>query len=398
VSREARRKAPLVVHVIHRLAVGGLENGVVNLVNNMPAARFRHAIVCLTDYTDFRKRIRREDVAVLCVHKGEGKDLGAYGRLWKLLREMRPDILHTRTMAALDSQVCGVLAGVSVRIHGEHGQVSSFMNEAGLKQRLLRHVFRPFVDHYTVVSKDLATYLTQHLGIAAENVTQIYNGVDTARFFSRRGSRPAVGPAGFLEDDSLVVGTVGRVQPVKNQICLIRALIALRQERPELAQKLRFVLLGDGPLLPELRRLIDEAGFARQSWLPGERDDVAEVMRAMDIFVLPSLAEGTCNTILEAMATGLPVIASRVGGNPELVNDGRTGRLVRAEDETAIGTAIADYLKSPSLRCAHGIEGRRTVEQRFSLISMVNSYMSVYDCVLSGKSPNTDCRREAHAI
>ena len=307
---------PLVVHLIHRLAVGGLENGIVNLINNMPAERFRHAIICLTDSTDFRLRITRPGVPVICLNKRQGKDLPAYRRLWSLLRRLRPDILHTRTMAAFDGQVYGLLAGVPGRVHGEHGQVSSAMAAGGLKHRLLRYAMRPVIHRYTAVSMDLANYLVSGLGIPRWKVTQIYNGVDARLFHPRCGPREAVGPAGFIKEDSVVIGTVGRKQPVKDQACLVRAFLHLAGSSPALRSRLRLVLVGDGPLLEDLRSMISAAGAAELAWLPGERKDVPELLRALDVFVLPSLAEGTCNTILEAMATGLPVIATEVGVIP----------------------------------------------------------------------------------
>src|ERR1022692_751460 len=116
---------PLVAHVIHRLSVGGLENGLVNLINHMPAGRYSHAIICLAGYDDFSKRIQRSEALVYDLRKSEGHDVRAYMRLWSLLRRLKPAILHTRTQGTLDSQIYGLLAGVRLRVHGEHGQIRS---------------------------------------------------------------------------------------------------------------------------------------------------------------------------------------------------------------------------------------------------------------------------------
>ena len=142
-------------------------------------------------------------------------------------------------------------------------------------------------------------------------------------------------------------------------------------------------MLGDGPLLGPVRALLDEAGMTHLAWLPGARDDVARVMRGLDLFVLPSLAEGVSNTILEAMASGLPVVATAVGGNPELVDDGRTGRLVPAADPQALATAILKYQADPDACRRQGREARTTVERNFSMTSMVNGYMSLYERLLN---------------
>jgi glycosyltransferase involved in cell wall biosynthesis len=138
-------------------------------------------------------------------------------------------------------------------------------------------------------------------------------------------------------------------------------------------------MIGDGPLRAEATAIRASAGLSDLAWLPGERRDVAELMRAMDVFVLPSLAEGVSNTILEAMATGLPVIATAVGGNPELVDDGRTGRVVPPDDIAAMSSAMRQLVEDADLRVTMGRAARAEIEQRFSLQAMVQAYRKVYD-------------------
>ena len=142
------------------------------------------------------------------------------------------------------------------------------------------------------------------------------------------------------------------------------------------------MLVGDGPLRSECSSLLESANAGNLAWLPGERSDVPELMRSMDLFVLPSLGEGISNTILEAMASGLPVVATRVGGNPELVLEDRTGTLVPASDPDALMQAIHRYLCDPDLAPAYGRAARAHVEASFSWNSMVTGYMGVYDKLL----------------
>lgn len=131
---------PLVAHIIHRLDVGGMENGLVNLINHMPAERYRHAIVCMTRYTDFSQRIHRDDVSLHALHKREGKDLGVHRRLHRLLRSLRPAIVHTRNLATLEAQATAAAAGVRARIHGEHGWDIGDLDGARTKHRLMRRL------------------------------------------------------------------------------------------------------------------------------------------------------------------------------------------------------------------------------------------------------------------
>ncbi len=376
---------PLVVHVIYRLAVGGLENSLVNLINRMPAERYRHAIVCVDDYTDFRERIRKPNVPIIAIHKHDGQDLPAWWRFQRALRQLRPDILHTRAFGTLEGQVYAALVRVRGRVHGEHGRSIEDLNGLCFKRKLLRRVVQPLVHHYTAVSRDLADWLVRTQGVAGHRVTHIYNGVDTDRFHPRAGPRGDLGPEGFAPADAFVVGTVGRMQPIKDQPTLLRAFLHLLDAVPDARKRLRLVLIGDGPLRDQCRELLEAKGAGHLVWLPGERADVPELLRAMDVFVLPSLGEGTSNTILEAMASGLPVVATRVGGNPELVEDARTGALTPPADPIAMASAIRPYLEDAGRVASHGEAGRNKALAQFSLAAMVNGYMSVYDAVLNRK-------------
>ncbi len=383
---------PLVVHVIYRLDVGGLENGLVNLVNRMPPDRYRHAIVCLAGYgAEFRKRIRREDVAVISLDKQPGKDLGMYARLWRVLRDLRPALVHTRNLGTVDMQWVAWVAGVRARVHGEHGWEASDPQGMNPKSLRIRRACRPLVQRYVPMSKDIAQWLVRAVGVEPARIRQLYSGVDAERFSPpvavgdgsdpRAAVREALKP-GFFPADARVIGTVGRLDPVKNQISLLQALAALRREQPALAGGLRLVIAGDGPLRGSLEQSAADLGVADAVWFAGARSDTPDILRALDVFVLPSLNEGISNTILEAMASGLPVIAGRTGGNPELVQDGTTGALYDVGGPGELERVILAYLTNPALRTAHGEAGRARVVQNFSLTAMVQRYLDLYDELL----------------
>ena len=252
-----------------------------------------------------------------------------YPRLAALFRELRPAIVHTRNLAALECQVPAAWAGVPVRIHGEHGRDVDDLDGTRVRYQWLRRAYRPFVHHYVALSRDLAGYLEHKVGVPAQRIEQIYNGVDVERFIPRPQRRPQIAGCPFADPDLFVVGTVGRMQTVKAQTILARAFVRALQLQPALRERLRLVMVGEGPLRAEAQEMLDAAGVGHLAWLPGERADVPDVMRGLDGFVLPSLAEGVSNTILEAMASGLPVIATDVGGNAELVVAGETARSCR---------------------------------------------------------------------
>jgi sugar transferase (PEP-CTERM/EpsH1 system associated) len=369
--------APLIVHIIYRLDVGGLENGLVNLVNHMPPERFQHAIVCLTDASDFRRRINRPDVPVYCLRKPPGNSILTQLRLWRLLRKLRPDIVHTRNLAALECTVAAALAGKAVRVHGEHGRDADDLDGTNMRRRRIRRMFKPLVHRYVAVSRDLASYLQGAIGIPPAQVAQIYNGVSTARFCARDTVRQAQDP-----DQRFVVGTVARMEPVKDPLNLVRAFLLLLDMLPEHRLRLRLAMAGDGELRREALAMLQSAGVGSAATLAGTCDDVPGFMRELDLFVLPSRGEGISNTVLEAMATGLPVVATRVGGNPELIDDGLTGLLVPPGDPRALAEAIALYVRDGAMALRHGAAARQVAEQRFGLPVMVRNYMELYEQTL----------------
>lgn len=379
---------PLILHVVYRFAVGGLENGVVNLINRLPAARWRHAVLSLTEVEpQMRARIRRSDVDFIEMRKGPGHLWREYPRLVASLRRLRPAIVHTRNLAALEAQVAARLAGVPVRIHGEHGWDVHDPDGTSRKYQWVRRAYRPFVQHYVALSRQIEHYLQHRVAVPAACISYLCNGVDMARFGTPPADtdrRTVLRTAPFsLAADSLVVGTVGRLQTVKDQALLLNAFARAIACKPELRSRGRLVIVGDGPLRADLESLIDALGLRQYVWLAGEQSDVPAWLRSLDLFVLPSRSEGISNTILEAMACGLPVVATDVGGNSELVEAGVTGELVAAGDVEALAHRLARAIDEPARLQAQGRAGRRRAEQRFSLDAMVAGYESMYDWMLA---------------
>jgi glycosyltransferase involved in cell wall biosynthesis len=181
------------------------------------------------------------------------------------------------------------------------------------------------------------------------------------------------------------------MQVVKDQVMLAHAFVQALTLDPDLQHRMRLVMVGDGPLRAQVQSVLATAGFSHLAWLPGERDDVAEIMRGLHVFALPSLAEGLCNTILEAMASGLPVIATAVGGNSQLVVPGLTGTLVEPGNPQTMAIALLNMASQAEPAKSMGRAGRQRILDSFSLQSMVSTYASVYDRqLLRAHSPFTN--------
>ncbi len=358
-----------IAHVVFRLDYGGLENGLVNLLNRLPADEFEHIVIALTEAGRFRSRLP-DRIQVIELHQKPGKGVGYLVDLWRVLRAEQVDLLHTRNLACLEAQLAGLAAGVRMRVHGEHGWDVFDLEGRRRKYRWLRKAFKKIVGHYVVVSRHLMDYLRTEIGVPAERITHIVNGVDTGHFrpgtrmrWNRESGRP------------FVIGSVARMEAVKDYMTLARAMVQLARQFPG---RVRLEIVGDGSEKNPVDQFLQSAGLAGQYNLPGFCDDVGECMRRFDIFVLPSLAEGISNTILEAMASGLPVVASRVGGNPELVEEGVTGMLFAAGDPDALAASLRTYIVEPELLEQHGQAARVRAETEFSIPVMVARYADLY--------------------
>ncbi len=367
---------PLIAHIVFRFDIGGLENGVVNVINGLPENAFRHTIIALTDSTDFKARIRRGDVTVHALNKQPGKDPGAYVRLYRLLKKLRPDITHSRNLATLEGAVVARLAGVPQRIHGEHGWDIYDPDGTNRKYRAMRRLASPAIGRFVTVSRELEKWLTDFVGIRPSKITRICNGVDTDKFRRVDGASRTLLPESLRAPGTVVCGSVIRFSPIKDPLNLVRAFIAARKDGG--GANLRLAMIGDGPLRADAQRLLSEAGLAQDAWLPGARDDIAALLQEMDVYVLGSLREGISNTVLESMSTGLPVIATRTGGNLELVNDGVTGRLVTPGSPDELAAALLAYLRDPNMRRSHGAAARERIEQEYSLRRMLRDYEALY--------------------
>lgn len=368
------------MHLLNRFDTGGLENGVVNIINNTP--QFRHAVVAVTEITAFKERVKAPGTQFIELRKPPGQGFWIYPQVYKLLRELRPAVLHTRNIGAMEFQWPAWAARVPLRIHSEHGWDMDDLGGVSRRNQLIRRVYGTPAHRFVALSRAIEIYLTGPVGFPSKRVQRICNGVDTRRF-APATVVPEAWP--FRRGEHLVIGAVGRMQTVKDPLNLVEAFVRLRELCPAAWPRLRLAMLGGGPLLEAARERLAQAGAAEQAWLPGDRSDVASLLPQVDIFALPSQAEGISNTLLEAMACGCAPVATDVGGNSELVEEGVNGLLVPAADTAALAAALARLVNDTDLRTTLAAASLQRARAQFSLDGMLAAYGRLY----AGEAPRT---------
>ncbi len=376
---------PLIVHVVHRFATGGLENGLVNLVNSLPADLARHHILCLVgaDQT-FAARIRTNNCTLEALDANpDRQSLRLLPLIFHRFRSLQPAIVHTRNIATIECQYAAWLARVPRRIHGEHGWDVADQYGSNARYTHLRRVTRYIVHREVALSQRTVEYLHSKARIPLDMITEIPNGVDTQRFSPQPDDVRAPLPEQWpFAPNNFILGTVGRLSAIKNQTLLCEAFCHLRQNDSDFMANARLVIVGNGPDKEKLEHIVDSHGATDAVWFAGDRDDVPSLLRRMDVFCLPSRAEGLSNSILEAMATGLPVVATDVGGNSEQIEHKLTGKIVSSQNIEQMADAIRGYFKDSELRLAHSCAARQRAESVFGLRTMVNAYQKLYSELL----------------
>jgi sugar transferase (PEP-CTERM/EpsH1 system associated) len=360
-----------ICHVVLSLEPGGLENGVVNVVNGLNDAEFNSSICCLQRTGEFAARIR-PDVKITAMGLRAGNDVRLPVRMAGMFRLGKVDIVHTRNAEAFFyGWIAARLAGVPVFIHSEHGRT---FPEKSLRARVQRLMLRN-VDAAFAVSERLKLDLIREIGVRSDRFEVLYNGVDLAKF------RPhAIAATKDSNHPTLRIGSVGRLVAVKNYALLLKAFVRLPK-----ALRCKLVLVGDGPERPLLEQLASTLHIADRVEFAGHRDDVGQLLHSIDIFVLPSLSEGMSNTLLEAMAAGLPVLASDVGGNREIIEHEHNGLIFRSEDVEGAANQLARLVADADLRMALGIAAAERVRNKFSITAMLQGYEALYRRVWNQK-------------
>jgi sugar transferase (PEP-CTERM/EpsH1 system associated) len=364
-----------IMHVVNYLRRGGMEFGILKLMAGLGAEKFEHRFCTTRKFDeDFVRAYGLERMLDVAAGSGKGLQFPLF-RLKKIFQHYRPHIVHTRNWGALEAVPAARLAGVPVVIHSEHGYEVDNLRGLPMRQRLFRKMAYGMTDVVFAVTRELRDYHARQSWTDPERLRVVYNGVDTDRFAPNAEARARVRRDLGIAETTCLIGSVGRMVPIKDYGTLLRAADQLLTRGADLA----VLLVGSGPELDSLQRQAGAIDSLRgRIRFLGASDQVPDVLNAMDVFVLPSLGEGMSNTILEAMASGLPVVVTDVGGNPEVVGERNSGLLFQPGDAAALAQALDILITNPEGRRVWGSLARERAVTKFSLRSMMEQYKELY--------------------
>lgn len=352
--------APLVVHITDTLD-SDTEESLLSLLHQMPPGRYRHVIIGWRRGAVWELRHSGHMAQVVHMPTASHDMAGERGprlvRLFRCLRHLRPALIHTHSTAL---QWLAALAGVPVRLHGASASAHPPS----------RHGLRGWLGRL----------------LSPAHPPRLHTAVDCAQFHPRLGPAAALGPAGFLCDGACVIGTAGPMDGAHGHVRLVEAFLHLLADHGA-AVPLRLLIIGDGPDRAICKDLLASAGAAHLAWLPGQRDDVARLMRIMDVYAAPECVPESALHVLQAMASGLPVVACQGGAHSRLVQTGWTGALVPRGDAFMLADSLADYATVAGLARRHGLRGRRQVLSHHSLAAVAQHYTQLYDSLIPRRQP-----------
>lgn len=374
-SPQASAARVSVCHVLSSFGLGGMERVALDLAAGLEERGGRAIVVALGPEGPIARELRSAGIATHALERRRrGYDLGLVMRLRRLLRAERIDVVHTHNPhALLYGAVAGELAGCGV-VHTKHGKNPSSAAELRFRRQVGR-----LVDCYVAVSNATAVVALEKRETDAARLRVIPNGIDLRRFAASSGERSRLRAALGVPDDAFVFGTVGRLVPEKDQATLIRA------AAPLLGERCRLLLAGDGPEAPALRAVADGAPNGGFVHFLGARSDVPAVLAAMDAFVLSSETEGLPLALLEAMAAGLPILSTPVGGIAEVVQPDVSGRLFPVGDVGALRRELEALRSRPDEARRLGAEGRAFAHAIYSRDAAVDRYLTAYATAMDAR-------------
>ena len=365
-----------VLHIIETLDIGGAECVVADIVNNLPC-NVKSFVCCFKNTGEVASRIK-PNVEIFSLDKKEGNSLNIPFRLAKIMREKKIDAIHTHNWGVFcESVFAAVLARVPVRIHMAHGGLLAHSNTflGWLKKRIRRlteYTAALFCDKIIAVSEDLKRILIQEVGIAEQKIIVVRNGIKINPV--DHSTQESIYTQHGRNKNEFIICFIGRLAAVKNIPFLISALVEICALQP----RVKLLVVGDGPEKNALINLVNVSRLTENVFFLGARNDVKNILSICDLFVLPSLSEGVSISLLEAMSMRVPVVATNVGGNAEVIINGETGILVESNDLCGLISAIQRIINNPEERKSYIEKAYQRIIFHFNLANNIGIISSMY--------------------
>jgi sugar transferase (PEP-CTERM/EpsH1 system associated) len=364
-----------ILQVVHSLQIGGTERVVADLARGFNDGEFRTSVCCLDGLGEFGEDLRNDGIPAHVFERRAGVDFSLVRRLRDLYRSDQIDVVHAHQYTPYFYAAAAALtSGLTPVIFTEHGR--HWPDRLRIKRAMVNQILDLTTDSYTAVSEFTRRSLVNYEKIAARKIELIYNGIDLACSENATENRNDMRSRFDLKESDLLVLSIGRMDPIKDFATLIRAFAATTREFP--GAHLWIAGDGDKCYKQALLTLVGGLGLNDKVNLLGARRDVDALLSASDLFAISSITEATSMTILEAMAADRTVIATRTGGNPELVVNGETGILVPVGDVGAMTEALSRLLKDSAMRDRMGAAARARVEEKFSKETAFARYRDLY--------------------
>jgi glycosyltransferase involved in cell wall biosynthesis len=367
---------PTLTYVVNSLNPGGTEKLVVDMSLSF-ASDFEVVVICLDEPGLWAANLREKNIPVYCAWRQPGIDMNVPVRLVNYFRRHRTNIIHAHQCSAwFYSALSRLLYSTPFLMLEEHGR---FFPEVENRKRVFvnRMIIQRLTHRFVAVSEDVRERLKKFEGLDQANIEVVYNGVNAGPAISQNERTRRRADLGFSPED-FVIGTVGRFDPIKNLPMLVKALQKSLKNLPSI----RGIFVGDGPVYEDIKALVEQLGLSGSVRMTGHREDARNLISCLDLFVLSSFSEGTSMALLEAMSTGVPVVVTDVGGNPEIVIKDQTGWMVPSESVEELTAAIIDAFNNSSKKEMFVNAGKRRFEVNFTFEMMIKNYRKIYNEML----------------
>jgi len=369
-------KKTKILYLITGLHVGGAEMVLYRLLKKLNREKYEPVVVSIIPIVGIGERIEEEGIKILSLNAKFKCNPLIIWRVISIIKKEKPQILHSFLFHAnFLGRVIGKLRNVPIIISSIHSEYFGGI----LREKLLKWTDR-FCNITTIVSKGAAERMIDLKVVSKNKLKVIYNGIDLENFpFRKLEARTKIRKELNIEENKKILISVGRLHEAKGCPYLIKAMKILKEKYPHIL----LIVLGEGPEGKKIEEQIKELKLEKNILLLGQKENISEYLNASDVFVMPSLWEGLPIALLEAMACGLPVVATRVGGVPEVVEDGKSSFLVELKNPRGLAEKIIKTLEmSEEERKKMGEHGRKIVEKKFSIEQMVKEYENLYQELL----------------